>query len=130
MVANLVSRSIDKVRALVGLDEVPPEKVLDNIRKQLHDCAEGLGGEVSARNRAARLAETYLRLDDGGRHAFLRIIALEFGPERVEFGTDLYSYPVGRRISHILDQIRCSALDDESKAMILAGNARRLFGLG
>ena len=61
---------------------------------------------------------------------FIEEFALEFGPERVVFGTDLYSYPVGRRISHILDQIRSSALDDESKAMILAGNARRLFGLG
>ena len=97
MVANLVSRSIDKVRALVGLDEVPPEKVLDNIRKQLHDCAEGLGGEVSARNRAARLAETYLQLDDSGRHAFLRIIALEFGPDptRVAKAHEAYQLAVG-----------------------------------
>ena len=97
MVANLVSRGIDKVRALVGLDEVPPEKVLENIRKQLHDCAQGLGGEVSTRNRAARLAETYLQLDDGGRHAFLRIIALEFGPDpaRIAAAHDSYQQAVG-----------------------------------
>jgi malonyl-CoA decarboxylase len=48
---------------------------------QLRDCAEGLGGEVSARTRAASLAETYLRLPEGGRRDFLRLIALEFGPE-------------------------------------------------
>ena len=97
MVANLVSRGIDKVRALVGLDEVPPGKVLENIRKQLHDCAQGLGGEVSTRNRAARLAETYLQLDDGGRHAFLRIIALEFGPDpaRIAAAHDSYQQAVG-----------------------------------
>ncbi len=37
------------------------------------------------------------------------------------FGTDLY-FPPWASISHILDLIRSSALDDESKAMIL-GNA-------
>ncbi len=52
-----------------------------------------------------------------------------FGPERVVFGTDLYSHPVGRRISHILPQILESELSDDVKRMILAGNARRLFGL-
>jgi len=51
------------------------------IHEQLTDCAQGTGGEVSARNRAARLGETYLRLGDAGRREFLRIIALEFGPD-------------------------------------------------
>lgn len=60
---------------------------------------------------------------------FAEDFANRFGADRVVFGTDLYSYPVGRRISHILGQIRDSALPDEDKAAILAGNARRLFGL-
>ena len=34
-------------------------------------CLDGHGGEVSARNRAAKLAETYLLLDDNGRRDFL-----------------------------------------------------------
>jgi malonyl-CoA decarboxylase len=34
-------------------------------------CLDGHGGEVSARNRAAKLAETYLSLDDKGRREFL-----------------------------------------------------------
>ena len=54
---------------------------------QLRDCAEGLGGEVSARSRAARLGETYLRLSESGRHDFLRLIALEFGPEPARVAT-------------------------------------------
>ncbi|MCB1887454.1 MAG: malonyl-CoA decarboxylase [Rhodocyclaceae bacterium] len=87
VVASLVSRGLDRMRALVGLDEAPAEKVLEGIRRQLHECAEGLGGEVSTRNRAARLAETYLELDDTGRHAFLRIIALEFGPDPADVAT-------------------------------------------
>ncbi|MBW2269700.1 MAG: amidohydrolase [Deltaproteobacteria bacterium] len=60
---------------------------------------------------------------------FIEDFAQRFGAERVVFGTDLYSHPVGRRISHILGQILESRLPDTDKAAILAGNARRLFGL-
>ncbi len=59
----------------------PTERSLEKIRAQLQECAEGRGGEVSTRQRAARLAEAYLRLDDTGRKAVLRMIALEFGPD-------------------------------------------------
>ncbi|MAG30287.1 MAG: hypothetical protein CL908_05250 [Deltaproteobacteria bacterium] len=61
---------------------------------------------------------------------FIEEFAGRFGAERVVFGTDLYSHPVGRRISHLLPQIRDSALSHEQKQLILAGNARRLFGIG
>ena len=60
---------------------------------------------------------------------FIEDFAGRFGAHRVVFGTDLYSPPVGRRISHLLDQIVASALSDDDKAAVLAGNARRLFGL-
>ena len=60
---------------------------------------------------------------------FIEDFARRFGAERVVFGTDLYSPPVGRRISHILGQILESQLPDADKAAILAGNARQLFGL-
>ena len=60
---------------------------------------------------------------------FIEDFARAFGADRVVFGTDLYSTPVGRRISHLLPQILESALPDEDKRKILAGNARRLFGL-
>lgn len=61
---------------------------------------------------------------------FIEDFAGRFGAERVVFGTDLYSWPVGKRISHILAQILESDLGDGDKAAILAGNARGLFGLG
>jgi len=59
---------------------------------------------------------------------FIEGFARRFGVERVVFGTDLYSWPVGRRISHLLDQIVESDLGTPEKAAILGGNARRLFG--
>ncbi len=60
---------------------------------------------------------------------FIADFARRFGAERVCFGTDLYSWPVGRRISHLLDQIVESDLPSAAKAAILGGNARRLFAL-
>ena len=60
---------------------------------------------------------------------FIEDFAKRFGAERVMFGTDLYSHPVGRRISHLLPQIVESSLADDDKAAILGGNARHLFGV-
>jgi malonyl-CoA decarboxylase len=65
------------MRAPATLGARERERLLD----QLRECADGLGGEVSARSRAARLGQTYLQLADAARHEFLRLIALEFGPE-------------------------------------------------
>jgi predicted TIM-barrel fold metal-dependent hydrolase len=61
---------------------------------------------------------------------FIEEFAGRFGHERVLFGTDLYSSPVGRRVSHLLPQIVESGLSNGAKAAILGGNARGLFGLG
>ncbi len=55
--------------ASVGSDED------DSILAQMRACLGGRGGEVSARNRAAKLAQAYLALDDAGRKDFLRTLA-------------------------------------------------------
>jgi predicted TIM-barrel fold metal-dependent hydrolase len=60
---------------------------------------------------------------------YIEDFARRFGAERVVFGTDLYSHPVGRRISHLLPQIVESSLSHDDKAAILGGNARRLLGV-
>ena len=43
----------------------------EGIPGQMRACLQARGGEVSARNRAAKLAQTYLGLNDEGRRAFL-----------------------------------------------------------
>ncbi len=52
---------------------------LDVLRKQMQDCLESRGGEVSARVRAVGLGQVYLDLNDEGRLRFLHLIATAFG---------------------------------------------------
>ena len=47
----------------------------DSIEAQIRACLNGHGGEVSARSRAARLAETFETLNDAGKQDFLRTLA-------------------------------------------------------
>ena len=78
----MVEGLVQRLRSIVGAGgtaEIGPKQI-DKWRLLLTECAEARGGEVSARTRAAALAQTYLKLDDGARHAFLRLISLEFGP--------------------------------------------------
>jgi malonyl-CoA decarboxylase len=52
---------------------------------QMRACLNAPGGEVSTRNRAAKLAETYLALDEAGRTQFLRAMAeLDSDPAAVD----------------------------------------------
>ncbi|HEY4253741.1 MAG TPA: malonyl-CoA decarboxylase family protein [Roseomonas sp.] len=47
----------------------------EDFAEQLRTCLDARGGEVSARNRAAKLAEAYLAADHAGRDSFLRALA-------------------------------------------------------
>ena len=89
--ASIVHRSLQRIRSAMSSPRLSPT-LLKRIRQQLQECAESLGGEVSTRIRAARLAETYLGLDDEGRQAFLRLIALEFGPDPKEIAAAHAAY--------------------------------------
>ncbi|HUZ63161.1 MAG TPA: malonyl-CoA decarboxylase [Acetobacteraceae bacterium] len=84
--ANLFDRAIRRIASVwrdmaasVSGDED------DSIAAQMRACLAGRGGEVSARSRAAKLAETYLGLDFSGRLAFLRTLAsFDSDPEAVD----------------------------------------------
>jgi len=84
MNSNLMTRGLRKFQDMLGKSRQPKpldERGLEKLRAQLQECADGLGGEVSARQRALRLGETYQRLDEAGKQAFLRLIATGFGPD-------------------------------------------------
>lgn len=56
----------------------------DDIAAQMRACLDARGGEISTRNRAARLAEAYVALDDAERLVFFRTLAsLDSDPEEV-----------------------------------------------
>src|SRR5512144_3326678 len=55
-----------------------PEDDRERLRRQMRDCLEARGGEVSARARAAALGEAYLALDATGRERFLRVLDEDF----------------------------------------------------
>jgi malonyl-CoA decarboxylase len=82
---DFVSRGLERIRRLAIGDpaELLGEKALERLRGELRDCVDGRGGEVRARSNAARLANSYLALNDSARHEFLRLIAREFGPDPV-----------------------------------------------
>ena len=86
---DLVNRGLARLRAVLGSAAAGNgraalrPKQLEQLRQQLQECADGTGGEVTARQRAARLGAAYLRLDDEGRCEFLRLIAHEFRPDPV-----------------------------------------------
>jgi predicted TIM-barrel fold metal-dependent hydrolase len=52
-----------------------------------------------------------------------------FGADRVIFGTDLYSHPLGYQRSYVLAQFLESGLAPDVLSQVLAGNAERLLGL-
>jgi len=55
-----------------------PEDDRERLRRQMRECLEGRGGEVSARARSAALGRAYLALDTNGRERFLKLLADDF----------------------------------------------------
>ena len=56
---------------------------LRSARTTIRESLEGVGGEASARQRVASLAELYRGLNDDGRKSFLGLLAAEFGPDEL-----------------------------------------------
>ena len=74
--AGLLDRALSRITA-VWRDMASSVGGEDDqsLEAQMRACLDGKGGEVSARNRAAKLAESYLGLNEAGRVDFLRELA-------------------------------------------------------
>jgi malonyl-CoA decarboxylase len=59
-----------------------PKEDMDYLQRRMIECAEGKGGEVSARLRSTELGHIYLSLNQKGRERFLKILAREFSLDR------------------------------------------------
>ncbi len=55
-----------------------PKEDLENLRRQMAQCLDSKGGEVTARAHTADLGRTYLGLNEEGRVKFLNLLADEF----------------------------------------------------
>ena len=73
---NLFDRAI---RRIAGVWRDMANSVADTedetIEGQMRACLSGAGGDISSRNRTAKLAQAYLALDEAGRTEFLRLLA-------------------------------------------------------
>jgi malonyl-CoA decarboxylase len=66
-------------RAFTGsIDPQLPKQDTDRIIRQMAQCLEHKGGEVSARRHTIELGHTYLSLTDKGKERFLRILSEQF----------------------------------------------------
>jgi malonyl-CoA decarboxylase len=61
-------------------------------RKTFQECLEGLGGEASARQRVATLADLYRGLNDDGRREVLGLLSAEFGPDDERIAAAVRNY--------------------------------------
>lgn len=129
---------LDLVPVIHAMDETPEESLwkLAALARSLPDieflALDAFGSYESTRQCSfvAEIAPNIL-FDTSLSYNFdfIEEFAQRFGAERVVFGTDLYSHPVGRRISHLLPQILESDLSEAQQRLILGDNSRRLFGL-
>ena len=61
-----------------------PEEDQQRLAKQIDECLDGAGGDVSQRARAADVGRTYLALNEEGRRHFLELLAREYGVHEYE----------------------------------------------
>ncbi|MFO0466719.1 MAG: malonyl-CoA decarboxylase domain-containing protein, partial [bacterium] len=112
--AGLMNRAMQRVaslwRDLAWVVQRSPQPASD-FAEEFRACLEARGGEVSARNRAAALAERYRSLDEAGRLGFLRALAA--------FDSD------GMAVTRAIEKLS-AAPDAALRAIALAGLRRAL----
>ncbi len=67
-------------RELMGAEIQPslPKEDIEPLRKQMLDCLNPKGGELTARAHTAELGHTYLSLNEAGKARFLKLLANDF----------------------------------------------------
>ena len=89
---GLLDRALRRVSSLwrdMAERVTGPEAEGSDLAARMRDCLAGRGGEVSARARAAGLAQAYVAADAQGRRAFLRTLAaFDSDPEAVARAAD------------------------------------------
>jgi len=112
--AGLVDRAMRRMTSLwrdfAWVVQRSPQASND-FAEEFRACLQARGGEVSARNRAAALAERYRSLDEAGRLGFLRALAA--------FDSD------GAAVTHAIEKLS-AAPDAAVRAIALAGLRRAL----
>jgi len=59
-----------------------PGSDIEIVHRQMQDCLNNKGGDVSARSKAASLGRVYLALDETGKNRFLAMLADDFDIDR------------------------------------------------
>ena len=88
---GLLDRALRRVSSLWRdmADRVSGPEESSDLAEQMRVCLAARGGEVSARARAANLAQAYVAADAAGRRAFLRTLAsFDSDPEAVARAAD------------------------------------------
>ncbi len=96
-----------------------PDGELPQIRRQVSECLRALGGEVSARSRAAHLGETYLGLTPIGRERFLRLLAAEFGTDPAAVDEAINDYLDAEEEDRLTAEARLRAALRSSRVRLL-----------
>lgn len=118
--ANLLDRTLFNLQSVwqqinilksdnVKLGPDLPDADIEPLRKHMHSCLEGKGGNVSARARAAKLGEAYLCLNDTGRLRFLKLLAEDFGVDNTiikALAEQIIHPPEGTNIPKLHQQMR------------------------
>ncbi len=72
-------------RALTGtINPELPKQDIERLLKQMQECLEPKGGEVTARRKTVELGYTYLELTDKGKVRFLKLLATAFDIDRAK----------------------------------------------
>ena len=72
----------DDLNRLPKLDADLPPADAERVKRLMQECLAARGGEVSARQRAAVLGESYLTLSSSGRRSFLETLVDNFSVDR------------------------------------------------